>query len=956
MMFTNFLRSDDTLDKEALLRWWELEKHKEVFLAIIQDLRLYAQKISNEDKLEESLALLDAGEWLAIQAALPLAQALIWRGRANVYQSYDKLEKSREAIAAEVKILEVHGSDFDIAQARTLDVYLLGVLEQFDEAIELAHWIRPIFEEKGFTLGEAAVTANLTRAYIASWQFELAEKECLKAKQLYEKLQATGRLAKVLFDSGYVAEKLNRWDKAESSFLEAQSLLFQENDLLNYVRVVMNRAALRIPQAKYDDALHLLHSARGTLSGQSDFVPIAYIDFYEGKIRRLIGQSSQAKVLLNRALGTFEQWDRKSDRIRVLDELSQICAEEGTQDSLSQGLAHVEKAYQIVLVLNKPLLTATFLLRKSEFALSLNRIHEANKQAMEAKEIFAENGLSFDEAHCLLVLADCTFQSDPELARRYYQDALNLIEKDMPLLAARCWQGLGRIAMIRDEYTSAENAYVQSIKHIEHIHNAIKTHTYQARFLAGYESVFNELLAVLHSDKKLPQRIVKWTEYYKSISQNSFWSLEELTVDDNPELSLLLKKRDEIRISLDFQTSKMYAESLNFKLDLQRGQVAFQSKKSLEQLTGLRLELQNLEDRIARFFGMDKDYEKDDLPKLSHLISDDELLVSYYPVGKKLFAFSASSTEKDVLIHEVGESWQNIQVHIESTTKLMSKSGIPALLVQRELSRLWKSLVSPLQERLLGKKRLIILPYGQLYLVPFAALYDNEKQSYLIENWHVRYSPSLKILEKCQQTEPAQGPLLLYGQSGKVGTAGFLPAVKDEIQSIKQLFPNASLVIEKAMSKDVLLNKAADCSLIHIASHSYFDMMNTHESGILLSEGHWLRLADLYLQRNMLKGNSIVLSSCESARNLPTGGSNLGLTNGLLFSGAKTVISGLWKVDDKATALLMKNLYSQLSTGDTFSSALAQAQLAFINHEIYSHPFYWGAFTLYGTNKSLFEG
>jgi len=57
----------------------------------------------------------------------------------------------------------------------------------------------------------------------------------------------------------------------------------------------------------------------------------------------------------------------------------------------------------------------------------------------------------------------------------------------------------------------------------------------------------------------------------------------------------------------------------------------------------------------------------------------------------------------------------------------------------------------------------------------------------------------------------------------------------------------------------------------------------------------------------------VTFSACETALGREAGGEGfVGFTQALLISGARSVCLSLWKVDDKATALLMQRFYANL--------------------------------------------
>jgi CHAT domain-containing protein len=76
----------------------------------------------------------------------------------------------------------------------------------------------------------------------------------------------------------------------------------------------------------------------------------------------------------------------------------------------------------------------------------------------------------------------------------------------------------------------------------------------------------------------------------------------------------------------------------------------------------------------------------------------------------------------------------------------------------------------------------------------------------------------------------------------------------------------------------------------------------------------------------------------------------VGLTRGFLYAGAERVVASLWKVDDKATAELMRRFYQGMLGEKPLrpAEALRAAQLAVARQRVWQSPYYWAAFTLQG--------
>jgi CHAT domain-containing protein len=68
-----------------------------------------------------------------------------------------------------------------------------------------------------------------------------------------------------------------------------------------------------------------------------------------------------------------------------------------------------------------------------------------------------------------------------------------------------------------------------------------------------------------------------------------------------------------------------------------------------------------------------------------------------------------------------------------------------------------------------------------------------------------------------------------------------------------------------------------------------------------------------------------------------------------MYAGAARVVATLWKVDDAATAELMKRFYAGLfGRGLRPAAALREAQVQMFNQERWRSPYFWAAFVLQG--------
>ena len=148
--------------------------------------------------------------------------------------------------------------------------------------------------------------------------------------------------------------------------------------------------------------------------------------------------------------------------------------------------------------------------------------------------------------------------------------------------------------------------------------------------------------------------------------------------------------------------------------------------------------------------------------------------------------------------------------------------------------------------------------------------------------------------------------------------------------------------------------------VIHFACHGEFYPRNPWRSTLFLARGGktsagaagssdgMLRAWEIYSLD--LKGNRLVtLSGCETGRNEIQGGDDpVGIATAFLHCGAGALLVSLWKVEDAATAELMRLFYDNwIRKGRARVDALRQAKLAMLKGK-YSHPRQWAAFVFIG--------
>jgi len=141
------------------------------------------------------------------------------------------------------------------------------------------------------------------------------------------------------------------------------------------------------------------------------------------------------------------------------------------------------------------------------------------------------------------------------------------------------------------------------------------------------------------------------------------------------------------------------------------------------------------------------------------------------------------------------------------------------------------------------------------------------------------------------------------------------------------------------------------------------DQDNSHGSFVsgLIVHSRSLTLDDIYALH--LHARLVVLSACSTGLGEISGDGVAGLSRAFFYAGSASVLTTLWDIADRPTAMMLPRFYSALQHNQTPSEALRTAQLSMLNDLRRSRlhietlrgtvalppsPVYWAGFTLSG--------
>jgi CHAT domain-containing protein/Tfp pilus assembly protein PilF len=280
----------------------------------------------------------------------------------------------------------------------------------------------------------------------------------------------------------------------------------------------------------------------------------------------------------------------------------------------------------------------------------------------------------------------------------------------------------------------------------------------------------------------------------------------------------------------------------------------------------------------------------------------------------------------------------------------------PVNSTQGDLKLLHKLLIAPIAKSLPTDpdRRIIIIPQGELFLVPFVALQDSQGK-YLIEQHTISTATAIGLLNDTPtpaKFQPKQGTALVVGNP-------IMPLAPDGSQLISlegaaaeakavSIVLKTNPLIGKDADKNFVVNKMKSASIIHMATHGLLDKVRGDIPGaIALTNGLLTsnEIFDLKLQADL-----VVLSACDTGRGDLSGDGVIGLSRALAVAGVPSVAVSLWGAYDNPTQELMVEFYQNWHVkGMDKAHAMRQAMLKVM--KTYKQPLAWAAFTVVGETR-----
>ena len=851
-----------------------------------------------------------------------------------------------------------------VEQALTIKAYELlhnaskQNLQDHSLALKTAREALAIFQEIKSKPGIARALGDMAQYYFAQSDLLEAETHYQQALQLWREEKNLGREIETINMLGFVESEKGNWDRAISYYMQAQSLINDDSDAVLKSQTAAGLGDLFNENGLPEQALihyqRALEFARQT-EGQLD----------DDRMTMFIGYSH----LLTGNFGAAETY-----LLQALE--NQKTAHPAYRANCQEYLAQLE-----ILRENYP--------AALQYLLPVLDLYIKEKYSKQTARVQGLIGQVYER------------QGDYNRARTYYLEASDGFRNISDRVGdAAVSFVLGRMELKGGNYDAAEQFLKYSLEDTERIRSTTTgrelTEAFSASVHARYAAYIECLMRKHKRDPAKGLDVVAFqaselararslAELLHDTQTNLLTGVDVQLVEREKNLRQLLRAREDYRLDL---LSTNYNKSTLDELENPLTRLREDYKQVLEQIR-----LQNPSfDQISK----PATYRLEQIQR--DVIEDDRTVLLEYFLGAEASylwlvtknSFSAHEIPKDAIVSDAVTKLYELL-----SQKPNADNDAKVRLAAHELGQM---VLTPLIDLLPGR-RVIVVADGALNYVPFQVLSAGDKL--LIEDAEVVNAPSASILAELRKElakrKPAANTLAAFGdaafasnyaqlrdsQSAQPNVSMLARAVSRDViiggdllkpEEIQPLFyvPAELKNIRELAGPTALVATGFDAtrqrlqetdlskySILHLATHGVLDPKRPEKSGFLLSlvdrdrkeQDGFITMKDVY--RLHAPVDLVVLSACRTGLGKEVKGEGLiGLTRGFMHAGASSVASTLWRVDDQATAELMKYFYqNMLQKQMTPAAALREAQNTIRKDPRWSSPHYWAAFTLQGEYK-----
>ncbi len=881
-------------------------------------------------------------------------QESVIKKKRNLVSFYFRNGQVNEAVAVQKEIIQiVRSAEMDEQQLGALYeqlAFMYASDQNYTQAIQWADTAFQYYIRAGDDLSQG-------RAYIIKGRFFLESEEYWQARTFLNLgisvidsfLVSVPDNEKALFEKasgcqllGIALERIGQYTEAIRLQEDGISIFTQLNQPTQIAQGHQYLANLYWKTGNYREALTFQRAALEDFGklGNSQLLLMGKATM--GLIYMSLGDLKKAKITEQEAFDLAVSNMRQIDQATILKNMGMIAVQEGN-DSYAYGL--FRQATQIDSVLKYQSGLAYDFKNMGMLLSRMNRLDESIATLQKSITIARQLGDRSSSVSGYYGLGMAYAK------RGEYSQAKSVLDKGLeesqnlviPDLSWRLYRQralvLASMGKQRESLTDFKNA----IEIVENMRAELRVEQLKQGFFDDKKDLYVDLIQYL-SKINQPEEAFHYAERAKSRNFVDLLGNQELKTGHFG--SNFLKRENEAKLSIreaQLRLSVLLQQDNPLKT-IQDEKVYWENqlserRKTYEELI-VQMQIENPE--LASLVSVDPW----DVGKIQKLLPDSTALIEYFVTPKSLFCWFVRSGE--VILK---------QVEIDETKLLdlikQYRQTIQAnLSADREAHELYHWLIEPVEDKLRSVHHLVIVPHAGLHYLPFAAL-QNPAGRYLVGDYSISLVPSATVLGYCMEKRKSMPdePSVLAMSNPDLGDPRFdLIFAEKEVQTLKRTYDRVDAYFGSDVTESKVRQTAGLHDILHFACHATYESESPLFSALLLTpsgnDDGRLEVQEIF---NLdLNCDLVTLSACETGLGKVTEGDEIiGLARVFIFAGTPSIITSLWKVDDLATAVLMKRFYRYLEQGFSKADALRMAQIH-VKNVVQGHPAAWAAFTLTG--------
>ena len=750
---------------------------------------------------------------------------------------------------------------------------------------------------------------------------------------------------------GLVNEKLVRYEEA----IDCQKTALQRFlDLKQDRPVALSKqylANLYWETGDYRRAIQVQREALSAFNRLKDQKLQAMAYSTLGLIQMSLGDLIEARESEIKAHELAEASGNLADRATILKNMGLMAIQSGEN---RQAYNHFIQAAQIDSSLGLQRGLAYDYRNLGQLLIRMNRLQEAEHFLQKGLELSSQIDDKRNAVQCHLAYGDLfLLQKNYSNAKTHLDQALFHAEGlTLPEIAWRIHRKRASAWIGKHDYDQALNDYKAAIQIVEALRAELKVDALKQGFIDDKMDLYVDMVEHLVRMSRMEEAF-HFVERAKSRSFIDMLANQDLVLSQ-AEGDLLEREKSGRNLIQEIQGKLSSLSEKELLSD--SGQTEFehlqqrlnQARQSYQETL---VEIQQTNPELAGFVSVDPIQAN----TLQRKLPDSTAILEYFLTSDRLFIWMIR--HGDVQIRRSVVSVQQL----ESLVKALREGIESHLSISVESRALHDLLILPFETEIAEIRQLVIVPHGVLHYLPFATL-QHEDGTVLIDRVSLSLAPSATVLGYCLDKGEAKRrkqrdlSVLALGNPNLGSTRYDLPFAEKEVVSLQRAFDDVSVYFRDDATEKNARDHMPEHDILHFACHATYEPESPLFSALLLKSAG--QFEDGRLEANeifslKLNCDLVTLSACETGlAEITQGDEIIGLARSFIFAGTPSIITSLWKVDDLATAVMVKRFYRYLASGYSKAEALRQAQLV-VKNSVNSHPSAWAAFGLTGDFKAL---